>query len=204
MTRTQKHLCHNERKRAIALAVRALIVEKGFEGLRTRDIAERVGINIATLHYHVPSKEALIELVASSMGDDFAARHLDNPRSGLTPLEELRFELSDFRHSKINNPDLLSVMEELSRRARHDDNIAKYIVPIKRRWHQIIADILDRGRGDGTFRDDIDPAPCARMIIASVITLEQKPLETLPERFSAIADEIIRSVLSPSLKEANL
>ncbi|MDB5535826.1 MAG: TetR/AcrR family transcriptional regulator, partial [Devosia sp.] len=45
----------DDRKVAIALAARALIVEKGMEGLRTRDIADRVGINIATLHYHVPS-----------------------------------------------------------------------------------------------------------------------------------------------------
>ncbi|MBI4046729.1 MAG: TetR family transcriptional regulator, partial [Devosia nanyangense] len=40
-----------ERRRAIAMAARQLIIEKGFEGLRTRDIADRVGINIATLHY---------------------------------------------------------------------------------------------------------------------------------------------------------
>ncbi len=39
------------RRAEIAAAARALIVEKGVEGLRTRDIAERVGINIATLHY---------------------------------------------------------------------------------------------------------------------------------------------------------
>ena len=53
----------DDRRDAIARAARSLIVEKGVEGLRTRDIADRVGINIATLHYHVPTKEALIELV---------------------------------------------------------------------------------------------------------------------------------------------
>ena len=34
----------DERRIAIAHAARALIIEKGLEGLRTRDIAERVGI----------------------------------------------------------------------------------------------------------------------------------------------------------------
>ena len=62
------------RRPAIAAAARALIAERGFEGLRTRDIAERVGINVATLHYHVPTKEALIEIVAQSMRDDFIAQ----------------------------------------------------------------------------------------------------------------------------------
>ncbi len=61
---TRSHLPTDDRRAAIAIAARALIVEKGVEGLRTRDIAQRVGINVATLHYHVPSKEALIALVA--------------------------------------------------------------------------------------------------------------------------------------------
>ena len=68
---------------AIAAAARALIAERGFEGLRTRDIADRVGINIATLHYHVPTKEALIELVAQSMRDDFIAQSRAWRREGL-------------------------------------------------------------------------------------------------------------------------
>ena len=64
----------DDRRREIAAAARDLIVEKGVEGLRTRDIAERVGINVATLHYHVPTKEALIELVA-----ELAARGIHQP-----------------------------------------------------------------------------------------------------------------------------
>ena len=75
------------RRPAIAAAARALIAERGFEGLRTRDIAERVGINVATLHYHVPSKEALIGLVAQSMRDDFIAQSKAWRRDGLTPLQ---------------------------------------------------------------------------------------------------------------------
>ena len=71
------------RRAAIATAARALIVEKGIEGLRTRDIAERVGINVATLHYHVPSKEALIELVAESLKREFMQQQVDRPRRHL-------------------------------------------------------------------------------------------------------------------------
>ena len=85
------------RRPAIAAAARALIAERGFEGLRTRDIAERVGINVATLHYHVPTKEALIEIVAQSMRDDFIAQGKAWRREGLTPLQELQAEIAEFR-----------------------------------------------------------------------------------------------------------
>ena len=87
----------DERRLAIAHAARALIVEKGLEGLRTRDIAERVGINIATLHYHVPTKEALVTLVAASLRDDFKAQALRHPKAGLNAADQLQQEFNEFR-----------------------------------------------------------------------------------------------------------
>ena len=102
------------------MAARALIVEKGFEGLRTRDIAERVGINIATLHYHVPTKEALIELVADSARDEFIAQHRATPKDGMTGAERLRAEFDEFLDTYENHAELLDVMCEFDQRARRD------------------------------------------------------------------------------------
>ena len=49
-----------QRRQDLVLAAFELLAEKGFEGLRTRDVAARAGVNIATLHYYFPTKEALI------------------------------------------------------------------------------------------------------------------------------------------------
>src|SRR5882672_3117237 len=51
----------DERRRSLVLAAYELIADKGFEELRTRDVAARAGVNIATLHYYFGSKEDLIE-----------------------------------------------------------------------------------------------------------------------------------------------
>ena len=40
-----------------------LFAQHGFAGARTRDIAERAGVNISTLHFHWNSKEALYTTV---------------------------------------------------------------------------------------------------------------------------------------------
>src|SRR6188474_886097 len=85
------------RRPAIAAAARALIAERGFEGLRTRDIAERVGINVATLHYHVPTKEALIEIVAESLQLFFRGQSIARPRAQLSAHEKMDLEFVDFR-----------------------------------------------------------------------------------------------------------
>src|SRR5579864_1001054 len=49
-----------KRREELVLAAYRLIAEHGFEGLRTRDVADAVRVNIATLHYYFPTKEALI------------------------------------------------------------------------------------------------------------------------------------------------
>src|SRR3954467_11930199 len=118
------------RRPAIAAAARALIAERGFEGLRTRDIAERVGINVATLHYHVPTKEALIEIVAQSMRDDFIAQGKSWRRQGLTPLQELQGEIAEFRDTMEHNPQLFVVLAEMVERARRDPRIDAAVRPL--------------------------------------------------------------------------
>src|SRR5260370_42642291 len=50
-----------DRRGALVRAAYNQIAERGFEGLRTREVAGEAGVNIATLHYYFPTKENLIE-----------------------------------------------------------------------------------------------------------------------------------------------
>src|SRR5919201_2737422 len=52
-----------DRRLALVAAAYRRIATDGFEGLRTRDVARAVGVNIATLHYYFPTKEDLIRSV---------------------------------------------------------------------------------------------------------------------------------------------
>lgn len=151
----------DDRRIAIARATRQLIIEKGLEGLRTRDIADRVGINIATLHYHVPSKEALIALVADSLRQDFKAQALRHPRTGRSGLEQLRMEFADFREAALDMPDLIVVLTELIARARRDPAVAEIMIPMREFWRNQVADIFRLGVADGSFRPDLDPDAAA-------------------------------------------
>ncbi len=47
----------DERRRSLVLAAYHLIAERGFEGLRTRNVATRAGVNIATLHYYFAKRK---------------------------------------------------------------------------------------------------------------------------------------------------
>lgn len=187
----------DSRRAEIAAAVRALIAERGFEGLRMRDIAERVGINIATLHYHIPAKEALITLVAQSLRDDFIAQHGAQSRAGLTPTEQLRLEFADFRDTFINNPERFQVMGEMQERARRDPAIATAMSPMRGYWHGQWRAILEAGRADGSFRADIDPAAAASIIIGGMIAATKQP-EPSAQTLDRIFAELERAFLNPT------
>lgn len=55
----------------IKAAARAVFHQKGFAGTRTRDIAEKAGINLALLNYYFRSKEKLFRLIMTEDAQTF-------------------------------------------------------------------------------------------------------------------------------------
>src|SRR5260370_19518356 len=108
------------RRQELVRATFEMIAKNGFEGLRTRDIADLVGVNIATLHYYFPTKESLIRAVLDQAMIRF--------RSTLTPhgspADQLRNHLRAVRKLLIEEPELKAVMAELALRSAHDRSIA--------------------------------------------------------------------------------
>lgn len=167
---TERRRAPNDDRRAeIAKAARELIVEKGVEGLRTRDIAERVGINVATLHYHVPTKEALIELVAESLQLFFRGQSIARPRAHLGAVEKMDLEFEDFREVVFERPEIMLVFSELMERARRDERIAEAILPIKKKWRQMLVDLLSEGVTEGAYRQNLDPDAFATILMSTMI-----------------------------------
>jgi AcrR family transcriptional regulator len=184
----------DDRRRAIATAARELIVEKGIEGLRTRDIAERVGINVATLHYHVPSKEALIGIVAETLRHDFRAQSQARPRAHLTPREQLDHEFHDFAELYFERQDVLAVLSEMMERGRRDPVVRSALTPLMGRWREMVAEIFRSGVADGSFRADIDPEPAAQIVVGSLISFWRGP-DNSQAYFERMCAELRRAFL---------
>src|SRR5437879_2112513 len=95
-----------DRRRELVLAAYQRIASQGFEGLRTRDVARDAGVNIATLHYYFPTKEALIRGVVRHAQQQFAGTL---PRAG-SAREQLRSHLSALADLVKTNRELFSVL----------------------------------------------------------------------------------------------
>lgn len=157
------------RRLEIAAAARALIVAKGLEGLRTRDIAARAGINIATLHYHVPTKEALIMVVAESTRRDFIAQHMAHPRANMTPRQRLRQEIDDHIELIETQPELLQVMSEFAERSRRDPVVRRIYADMRQHWTTKIENIFSEGKQDGSLRQDLEPKASSKLFVSALV-----------------------------------
>src|ERR1700687_4965763 len=152
------------RRQELVLAAFNLIAEHGFEGLRTRDVAAKVGVNIATLHYYFPTKESLIRGVLEYAMGRF--------RSTLAPHgssdDQLRNHLRAVRKLLADEPELASVMGELALRSARDKSIAGIMAEMYEAWHATLRGLLRRAVKEGHLRPELDSDGVAAVVIATV------------------------------------
>lgn len=160
-----------DRRRALVQAAYQRIASQGFEGLRTRDVAHDAGVNIATLHYYFPTKEALIRGVVLHALQQFAGLL---PREG-SPQEQLRSHLSALAELVKTNRELFSVLAELSLRAPRHEAIAEIMRNTDEVWQATLVRLLDAGRAQGYFEDAADTPGVAALMIAAIKGISLPP-----------------------------
>jgi AcrR family transcriptional regulator len=167
-----------ERRQALVRAAFGCIAERGFEGLRLRDVAAEVGIDHSTLHHYFASKQDLVAGVV-----DHATRQFwpTMPAEGAAT-DRLQYHLAALGRMIREQPALFTVMGELDLRARRDPVIRAIIDRHEEGWRIVLGDVLRRGAKEGAWTQDLDVAAGVELIIAAV-----KGVRQLPER----ADDVL-------------
>ena len=156
----------DERRRSLVQAAYHLIAEGGFERLRTRDVAARAGVNIATLHYYFARKEDLIQGVVEYLLQQFMTAYLTgSPFEMKTPLEQIRGELKELQYLLQEKPDMFIVLDELVLRSLHDPTIHRMIKWLDEGWHAYLKQVIRSGIEQGVFRANLDPDSAATWLI---------------------------------------
>ena len=140
------------------------IAEHGFEGLRTRDVAAAVGVNVATLHYYFPSKEDLIRSVVGFT----MSRFQTTLASEGSAVERLRGHFKGLRRLARAEPEVFAVMAELWMRGTRDEALGSVIAKMNEYWHTTLRALLRGARDDGDLPKAIDPDGMAAVIVATL------------------------------------
>ena len=143
------------------------IAERGFEGLRTREVAAEVGVNIATLHYYFPTKESLIRgVVEYAMG-----RFRSTLAPHGSPSDQLRNHLRAVRRLLADEPELGSVKGELALRSARDKAIAAIMTEMYDAWHTTMRSLLRRAVKAGGLRPELDSDGVAAVVVATLTAM---------------------------------
>src|SRR2546423_7794899 len=164
-----------DRRQALVEAAVHQIAERGFEGLRTREVAAGVGLNIATLHYYFPTKEALIRGVVAHAMERF--------RSPLAPhgstADQLRNHLRAVRRLLRDEPEIGAVIGELALRSARDPSLARIMREMNDAWQRTLRGLLRRAAREGYLDDELDNDEVPALIMATLMS------STLPSVSSA-------------------
>lgn len=177
------------RRHALVGAAFNRIATSGLEGLRTRDVAADAGVNIATLHYYFPTKEALIRGVVGH-----ALLHFRDvmPHEG-SAAAQLRWHLTALRQLLKEDTDLFAVLSELTLRAPRDPVIAEILKDTDDPWHRKVADLLRRGIAEGCLDPELNPEDAAALMIAAIKGISLSTVAALrPVRVDQTFDQLER------------
>ena len=160
------------RREALVLAAYRRLAEAGFEGLRTRDVAAEVGVNIATLHYYFPSKEALIRGVVGHAMGRFRTAFAPGSRPG----EQLAAQFQGIRRLAKDEPELFMVMGELALRSGRDPAIAGIFKETIEAWHDTLVTLVHHAQKEGFVDKRLDAETVASLVIATLNGLFMVPV----------------------------
>lgn len=162
-----------------------VLAQRGFEGLRTRDVAAAVGVNIATLHYYFPTKEALI----SGILEHAMARFRTTLAPAASRGDLLRAHFEGVRRLVHEEPELFTVMGELALRSARDAAIADLFGKTIETWHRTMRSLIEHASNEGSLVAHVDPDAQASLVVSAVMGACMIPLNR-----SARLDETFRAL----------
>jgi len=156
----------DRRRRDLLAAAYELIARKGLEGLRTRDIAARAGVNISTLHYYFGTKADLVEAVVVFVAEKFTG---NGDLRKQPPDSTLREHFARVRTTFGDNPELAIVLQELALRAQRDPPTREALRSIFKFWNQQVQSVVTAEMKAGRIRPQQDAHELALLITSFIM-----------------------------------
>ena len=178
-----------DRRQELVAAAYQQIASLGFEGLRTRDVAAAVGVNVATLHYYFPTKEALIGDVLKHAMQRFRS----TLPAGGSPADQLRDHFAGIKRLVREEPELFAVMGELALRSARDPAIRELYQQTTEIWQATVRGLLAKAAREGALVGSRNPDAQASLVVSALTGASMIPLSR-PARLTETIAELERSL----------
>jgi len=100
----------------ILQAAKEVFTEKGLDGARMQDIADKAGINKALLHYYFRSKEKLFDVIFVEEARKFMPKLMEIMKSDMDLFEKIEKFVAEYIDTLMQNPLLpIFILSEINR-----------------------------------------------------------------------------------------
>lgn len=186
------------RERVIDAAAK-IFAERDYAGTTMREVAKRVGFRAASLYYHYPSKEDLIEAVLA-IGMNALSESLNLALAALPPTATARDRIETAMFAHLECVVRLEDYSLASRRAigQVPSHVRRRLVAMRDAYSEVWLELLEQARAEGQLRDDVD-IHLARMFILGALNSvldwyrpNGRTLREIAEQFAMLSDGIFR------------
>ena len=160
-----------ERRERLVVAGYEVMRQQGLANLRTREVAAKAGITVATLHYYFPTKEALVRAVIEYAITARMLMPLELDQERGDGKQALRTMIDGLAEQARNDPGHFRLLHELIWLSHDDEAISHLLLEWHRGWHESVAGWLR----DSRFRSDMDPERTASLIVHAVLGMVMRP-----------------------------
>ena len=164
-----KHNQSEKTSRKILDATLKLFVKRGFHGTSISDISKATNLTKGAIYFHFKNKDALLKSVLEEFEKAYLDKMFEEVESqrgrAIDKMRHLlRFSLNFVPKNEDLCMSLLNLSTELcSSHKKYEKDIKR----IYKKYAKFLADLLEKGQKDNSFRKDVNPNILALYLIGS-------------------------------------
>jgi len=173
-------------------AAKRVIARKGYAQTSLKDIADEAGMSKGAIHYHYPTKEALVSKVLEAATDTVAERTLAAWKSGGDdPLQALRSAVRELWEVRSTGSDEVHVISNLLAQSLHDESLRPQLAAYYRLASAQTSEHLIGALAAFGMQPKVEPALIPRLLLG---LLDGLVLQVFVEPDAIDADELVKAV----------
>lgn len=154
------------RKKQVIRSAAELFREKGYAASSMRDLAQKLGIEAASLYSHIKSKEEILRTLCFDMAADFRAS-LDEVEKMKVPASQ-RLTLGIIGHVQVMARDLTSSAVFMNEHRHLSEPFLRDFLLLRINYINRFKKIIDAGVKSGEFKKNIDTKLAVMTLFSSL------------------------------------
>jgi len=154
------------RKEQVIRSAAELFREKGYAASSMRDLAQKLGIEAASLYSHIKSKEEILQHLCFDMAAEFRKSLMDVEKKNVSATEKLR--LGIIGHIQVMAKDLTASAVFMNEHRHLSQPHLREFLLLRINYINRFKTIIEEGTRTGEFKDTIDKKLAVMTLFSSL------------------------------------